>query len=125
MGEETTITDAQILASILYSIKQMIGVPVESTDYDTDLIIHINSVFSTMTQLGIGPKSGFAITGPNDLWTDFIADDKKIAMYKSYMFMKVKLIFDSTTLSGSVIEAYNKLISEFEWRAHIEGDSDE
>lgn len=125
MGEETTITDAQILASILYSIKQMIGVPVESTDYDTDLIIHINSVFSTMTQLGIGPKSGFAITGSDDLWTDFIVDDKKIAMYKSYMFMKVKLIFDSTTLSGSVIEAYNKLISEFEWRAHIEGDSDE
>lgn len=125
MGEETTITDAQILASILYSIKQMIGVPVESTDYDTDLIIHINSVFSTLTQLGIGPKSGFAITGSDDLWTDFIADDKKIAMYKSYMFMKVKLIFDSTTLSGSVIEAYNKLIGEFEWRAHIEGDSDE
>ena len=125
MGEETIITDAQILESILYSIKQMIGVPVESTDYDTDLIIHINSVFAIMTQLGIGPKAGFAITGPEQKWTDFIADEIKIAMYKSYMFMKVKLIFDSTTLSGSVIESYKELIREFEWRAHIEGDTDE
>ena len=125
MGEETIITDAQILASILYSIKQMIGVPVESTDFDTDLIIHINAAFSILTQLGVGPKAGFKITGSNELWTDFIADDTKIGMYKDYIYMKVKLVFDSSTLSGSVIDSYKELIREYEWRAHIEGDSDE
>lgn len=109
--------------SILQTIKQLVGVNPDSDDFDLDLIIHINSVFATLNQLGVGPKDGFEITGSDEVWSSF-TDNKKLAGIKSYMAMKVKLMFDPPQ-NGSVIESYKELIREFEFRAHIEGDKED
>jgi hypothetical protein len=107
--------------SILNSIKTMLNVPVDSGEFDVDLIIHINSVFAILTQLGVGPDNGFEITGAEEKWSDFV-NDKKLSTLKTYVYMKVKLIFDPPTV-GSVLDSYKELIREFEWRTHIEGDT--
>lgn len=104
--------------SILTSIKKMLGPEEEYTHFDTDIIIHINSVFSILNQMGVGPEEGFSIRDSSSVWTDFISDAKKIEMVKSYIYLKVKLIFDPPT-SSAVIEAMNKQISEFEWRLNV------
>lgn len=106
--------------SILDSIKIMLGIDKEDTTFDVDITIHINSVFMALTQLGVGPPEGFAITDKDDAWTDFIEEGEliKFNSLKSYMFMKVKLVFDPTTLSSAVIASYEKLINEFEWRLY-------
>lgn len=109
--------------SILKTVKQLIGVPVETTDFDLDLIIHINSVFAVLNQLGIGPSEGFEITGDTEVWSSF-TDSKKLAGIKSYMVMKIKLMFDPPQ-NAATIESYKELVREFEFRSHIEGDKEE
>ena len=79
------------------------------------IIIHINTVFLNLTQLGVGPSNGFSIKNNNDEWTDFIDDNIQLEAVKSYMYLKVKLLFDPP-LSSSVIESMNRMISELEWR---------
>ena len=106
------------MESILTSIKKMLGITEEYTVFDTDIIIHINSVFMVLTQLGVGPSEGFRIEDKDDLWSDFIADNKQIESVKSYMFMKVKLLFDPP-LSSVVMECYNRTISELEFRLNV------
>lgn len=103
------------MESILNSIKKMIGTPEEYTYFDVDLMIHINSVFSVLQQIGIGPAEGFSITGDSETWEDFLGDRKDLNMVKTYVFMRVKLIFDPPT-SGAVMEAYKEFCKEFECR---------
>lgn len=110
--------------SILISTKKLLGITDEYTHFDTDLIIHINSALSVLTQLGVGPSEGYMIVDKNDKWEDFIADHKKIEMVKSYVYLKVKLIFDPPQ-SSSVAEAYKNQISEFEWRLNVAVDPGE
>lgn len=105
--------------SILTSIKKALGIGEEYEHFDADLIMHINSVFSILTQLGVGPENGFAISDKNAVWSDFISDDKTVQLVKSYMTLRVKLLFDSSTLSSAVIESINRQISEFEWRLNV------
>lgn len=107
-----------ILESILTSIKKLLGIAEEYKHFDADLIMHINSVFSILTQLGVGPSAGFSIQDDSAIWADFISDNTKIEMVKSYMHLKVKLLFDPP-LSSAVIEAMNRMISEFEWRLNV------
>lgn len=106
------------MESILTSIKKLLGITEEYEHYDSDIIMHINSVFSILTQLGVGPSNGFAIEDKTAEWKDFIGDESKIEMVKSYVHLKVKLIFDPP-LSSSVMEAMNRQISEFEWRLNV------
>lgn len=101
--------------SILTSIKKMLGISEEYTHFDMDLIIHINSVLSILTQIGVGPSEGFSIQDKTEIWTDFITSDKRLELVKTYVNLKVKLIFDPP-LSSAVIEATNRMISELEWR---------
>ena len=82
------------IPSILTSIKKLLGIAEEYQVYDADLIMHINSVFSILTQLGVGPADGFSIEDDDALWTDFIPEKSKIEFIKSYMHLKVKLLFD-------------------------------
>lgn len=110
------------MESILTSIKKMLGIPEEYTHFDTDITIHINSVFMILNQLGVGPSEGFSIKDNNTKWSDFIKDSNKIESVKSYMFLKVKLIFDPP-LSSSVIESINRQINELEWRLNVAGDN--
>lgn len=103
--------------SILQSIKQLLGVNPEYGYFDNELIGHINSVFMTLQQLGVGPEEGFAITGVTETWHDFLGEDELIfGGIRSYMAQKVRLMWDTTALTGSVIDSIQKNIAEFEWR---------
>lgn len=109
--------------SILTSLKKLLGIPEEYENFDADLIIHINSVFSILTQLGVGPSEGFYIKDKTSTWNDFVSSDyKKFEMIKSYVYLKVKLLFDPPT-SSPLMESNNRLISELEWRLNVESDS--
>lgn len=106
--------------SILTSIKKMLGIAEEYTHFDTDLIIHINSVLSILTQIGVGPSEGFSIVDKDGLWTEFIPLNlSRLELVKSYVHMKVKLMFDPP-ISSAVMESMNRMISELEWRLYVE-----
>lgn len=107
--------------SILTSIKKLLGIAEEYTHFDADIIMHINSVFMILTQMGVGPAEGFMIDNKSSTWDEFVDDDAKLAGLKSYMHLKVKLLFDPP-LNSSVTEAMNRMISELEWRLHFEAD---
>ena len=104
--------------SILTSIKKLLGIADEYTHFDNDLIMHINSVFMVLTQLGVGPAEGFIIEDKTTDWTEYIEDTAQLQAVKSYMHLKVKLLFDPP-LSSAVMESMNRMISEFEWRLNV------
>lgn len=110
------------MESILTSIKKLLGISEEYTHFDADLIMHINSVFLILTQIGVGPSEGFSISDETAKWTDFIQDSLRLGAVKSFMYLKVKLLFDPPS-SSSVMEATNKLIDELEWRLTIASES--
>lgn len=104
--------------SILTSIKQLLGIAEEYEHFDPNIIMHINSVFSILTQMGVGPAAGFSIKDKSAVWSDFISEESKLEAVKSYINMKVRLLFDPP-LSSAVIECMNRMISEFEWRLNF------
>ena len=110
------------MESILTSIKKMLGITEDYEHFDSDLIMHINSVFSILTQLGVGPSEGFSIKDKTDVRSDFIPDDPRLESVKSYVYMKVKLLFDPP-LSSTVMESTNRMISEFEWRLNVQSET--
>ncbi len=110
------------MESILTSIKKLLGIDAAYTHFDPDLIMHINSVFAVLTQLGVGPQEGFAITSEYEAWPDFVINDpNRFSFVKSYVYLKVKLLFDPP-LSSAAVESINRQISELEWRLLIEAD---
>lgn len=110
------------MESILTSIKKLLGISEDYDHFDSDLIMHINTVFTTLTQLGVGPNEGFSIEDESAKWEDFLPDERMIHSVKSYMFMKVKLMFDPP-LSTGVIECIKEQIKELEWRLQVIVDS--
>ena len=107
------------MESILTSIKKMLGIAEEYTHFDADIIMHINSVFMTLTQLGVGPSSGFYIEDETTEWTEFIPDVTKLQAVKSYIYLKVRLLFDPSSLGSATLAAYERQIQELEWRLNI------
>lgn len=101
--------------SILTSIKKLLGIAEDYTEFDEDIITHINSVFLNLTQLGVGPEEGFMIKDYTAVWEDFINDSIQLQAVKTYVYLKVKLLFDPP-LSSSVTESNNRMIAELEWR---------
>lgn len=101
--------------SILNSTKKILGIASDYTAFDLDIITHINSVFSTLTQLGVGPTAGFMIEDDAANWADFLADDLQLNSVKSYVFLRVRLFFDPPATSY-LITAYEDQIKELEWR---------
>lgn len=111
--------EGEEMDSILTSIKKLLGIAEEYTQFDTDLIIHINSVFMILTQLGVGPEKGFTISDKSKTWSDFISvEDNRFESVKTYVYQKVKLMFDPPT-SSIVADAANRIISELEWRLNV------
>ena len=108
--------------SILDSTKKLLNVPAEYDHFDLDIMTHINSVFFTLQQLGVGPKNGFMISGSGDKWSAFIGDEQILAV-KSYVALKVRLLFDPPT-TGFVLDAWNNLAKEFEWRLNLHTDTE-
>lgn len=112
----------EISESILTSIKKLLGIDENYTHFDADIVMHINSVFSILTQMGVGPANGFSISGKDETWSAFITDKPNIfSLVKSYVYMKVRLLFDPP-LSSAAIESINRQISEFEWRLFVAAD---
>ena len=106
------------MESILTSIKKLLGIEDEYTQFDSDLIMHINTVFLNLTQLGVGPSEGFMIEDDVAIWEDFIGDSTQLQAVKTYVYLKVKLLFDPP-LSSSVIDSMSRMISELEWRLNV------
>ena len=106
------------MESILTSIKKLLGITEEYEHFDADIIMHINSVFTILTQLGVGPSTGFRIEDKSTTWNEFISDDPNLDSVKSYMHLKVKLLFDPP-LSSVVTDSMNRMINEFEWRLNL------
>lgn len=103
--------------SILTSTKKILGIAEDYTVFDLDILTHINTAFSTLTQLGVGPADGFQIEDASALWTDFdpVDDHLNFNSVKSYVFLKVRMLFDPPTTSY-LISATEKQIEELEWR---------
>ena len=108
--------------SILTTIKKLLGVPEDYEHFDMDITIHINSAFMILNQLGVGPSDGFSISDKTAVWRDFVSDNKKFEAIKSYVYMKVRLLFDPPT-NSSVMECMNRMINEMEWRLNSEAES--
>lgn len=113
------------MESILTTIKKLLGITEEYKHFDPDLMLHINSVFSILTQLGIGPKAGFSIMDEYATWEDYLpSGDPRLEMVKTYIHLKVKMIFDPP-LSSAVAEACKAMISELESRLNYAAESGE
>lgn len=108
--------------SILLSIKKLIGIDESYKHFDEDLIIHINSVFAILTQLGVGPENGFKITGESETWNDYMDDPSNIEHVKTYLYLRVKLIFDPPSASHAT-DSMKNVMSEMEWRLYVGSES--
>lgn len=117
--KDTTETLNEVESSILNSIKKLLGIDEKYTQFDTDIIMHINSVFMILNQLGIGPENGFKITGKDQKWEDYVSDDDNLDAIKTYIHLKVKIIFDPP-LNSTVMDAHKQMISELEWRLNTQ-----
>lgn len=107
--------------SILNSIKKMLGLASEYTTFDTDIVIHINSVFATLYQLGVGPDDGFRITDASTVWNEYLQDSKKFDAVKTYIYLKVRLLFDPPS-SSAISATFERMISEYEFRLRVEAE---
>lgn len=104
--------------SILQSVKKKIGLDGEYEVFDDDIVDHINMAFSVLHQLGVGPSDCFTISGGEDEWTDFIGEGMELSMVKSYIYAKVRMIFDPPT-NSILKDALEKTIAELEFRLSI------
>lgn len=110
------------MESILTSVKKMLGITEEYTHFDMDIIMHINSVFMILNQLGVGPEKGFYIEDETATWADFLEDPTSLQLVKSYIYMKVRLLFDPPA-NGTVLKSMEQLISEAEFRLNVAVDN--
>lgn len=110
------------MESILTSIKKLLGLTEEYEHFDPEIIMHINSVFMDLRQLGVGPEEGFFIEDETSVWTDFVSEIGKMEAVKSYMYLRVRLLFDPPA-NSSLIESMNRQIEKFEWRLNVAAES--
>lgn len=109
------------MESILGSIKQLLGVSTEDSYFDAEITMHINSVFSILTQLGVGPNTGYRITTPMDSWEDFLGDRIDLEIIKSYIYNKVRLMYDPPQ-NSFLVKTIEDQCKEFEWRLNVQAD---
>lgn len=112
------------MESILTSIKKLLGITEDYEHFDADIIMHINSVFMILNQLGVGPEKGFSISDETATWNDYLPDGSNLEAVKSYIHLKVKLLFDPP-LSSSVMESMQHMINELEWRLNVQAEQSE
>ena len=104
--------------SILDSVKKDLGITVEYTHFDPDIIMGINTSLSILNQLGVGPSSGFYITDRSAVWSDFLDNETQLEFVKSYISKKTKQLFDPPQ-TGPLAEALDKVLKELEWRINV------
>ena len=111
--------------SILTSIKKLLGIPEEYTQFDVDIIVHINSVFADLAQMGVGPSEGFYIEDDSSTWDDFTSDNLLLNSVKSYMNLRIKILFDPNSVGSSTLASYERQIAQWEWRLNLAAESAE
>jgi hypothetical protein len=104
--------------SILTSIKKNLGVPEDYEVFDPDIILYINSAFSTLTQLGVGPAEGFMIEDKAPVWDTYLGTDPRLNSVKTYIQLRVRMLFDPPQTSY-LVEAMKQQIQEHEWRLNV------
>lgn len=105
--------------SILQSTKKLLGIMPDYTQFDQDIMLHINSVFLTLNELGVGPDDGFQLTDENTEWSEFINDNPLLlGAVKTYVYQKVRLLFDPPSHSA-LVDAIKASIQEYEWRMNV------
>lgn len=109
--------------SILQTIKKLLGISPDDDAFDTDILIDINTAFDRLNTLGIGPEEGFRITDDTTEWSEYLTDGKLIDSVKDYVFFSVKIMFDNSSASSFVIDAYQKQIDKLEWLFTVKSDS--
>lgn len=112
------------MSSILTDIKKLLNVPEDYAAFDTDIVIYINMAFTILNQIGIGPEEGFVIKGSEEQWEDYIGPVKNIESLKTYVFLRVKPLFDPPT-NSFVLDAMKRTADELEWRLNVQVDGGE
>lgn len=110
------------MESILTSIKKLLSITEDCTDFDPDVIMHINAVFDDLKQIGVGPPEGFYIENKETTWDEYIADPTKYQRVKSYMYAKVRLMFDPPQNSAH-LTALKEQVAEYEWRLNFDAEN--
>jgi hypothetical protein len=104
--------------SILKSTKKILGLDETYVVFDLDVITHINAAFSILNQLGVGQVEGFFIEDDTAVWSDFIVPENQLRLVRTYVYLKVRSIFDPPATSY-LIEAVNNQVKEYEWRLNV------
>lgn len=113
--------------SILKTLKKMLGMDSEFTAFDTDLLMHINSIFMTLHQLGVGPKEVFRISGDEETWGSFLSNSRTendLNAVMDYMYLKLRILFDPPS-SSYVLSALESQMKEYEWRLNAQAERSE
>jgi hypothetical protein len=105
--------------SILNTVKKALGLAADYDAFDQELIVHINSALMTASQIGVGPASGYSITGAGETWEDFLGDKVNLlSAVQTYIYMKVRLVFDPPA-NSFVVNSFESQIKELEWRLDV------
>jgi hypothetical protein len=108
--------------SILDSIKKTLGIDPDLDAFDLDVVMHINTAFSVLRQIGVGPVTGYAISDNTSLWSEFSDDMVLLASVKSYIYAKVRILFDPPATSFT-LNAMQEMVKELEWRLNVDGET--
>lgn len=107
--------------SILATVKKGLGIPEWDDGFDSELLVHINTALMILTQLGVGPSGGVYISSPDETWTSIVEGSFEFEMVKSYVILRVKLMFDPPS-SSFVLESIKNQLAEFEWRLNVQAE---
>lgn len=111
------------MESILNSIKKLLGITPEYTAFDVDIVMHINTTFMILNQLGIGPERGYSIIDDNNVWSEYLDEnDPNYESVKTYIYLKVRSVFDPPA-SSIVMESMKRMIDELEWRMNVNAET--
>lgn len=114
-------SETQLVDSILLTIKKMLGLDAEYKVFDPEIVAYINSAFGTLHQLGVGPKTQFSILNEDDVWGDFLTAGEDINEVRTYIYLRVRLLFDPPS-SSFVLNSFSEQIKELEWRLVVKTD---
>lgn len=116
------MADVEVLDSILLTTKRLLGIEREYTQFDPDIIVNINSALFTLNQVGVGPEDGFIVTGEDETWGEFLESRRDIEAAKTYVYLKVRLVFDPPQM-GYLVDAITTQCKELEWRLNVQVDT--
>lgn len=105
--------------SILETVAKAVGIGESYEYFNDELIMHINTVLMGLRQIGVGPSEPFLITDNTATWTNFLGDDKNFEAVKTYVCLRVRMLFDPPT-SSTLADAMKNQIAEWEWRLNLE-----